>query len=418
MFSRCKFSYIYIADGNILLEWGKEMLKRFKIDETTNCSSFATKQGAEEFYFTITTGEGSSIEMALSCLHEKYLSACKQLGLSEDTIVFCRFYVSDIANQKDTILHSPLFHHVRHGAVSIIQQNPLTRDAVALFVYHMKKNNGVNFPREITSHRSDLWRTGLNIKGDNYSMVWTTNYSGFGALDSKQQTASLFESFSGYLHRQGVSVRDNLVRTWVYVRDIDNNYGGMVEARKEFFQTQGLTKDTRYVASTGIEGKAADTGALVTMDSLSFGNIKEEQIVTMNALENLSPTIVYGVTFERGLRVKFGDRSHLYISGTASIDKDGKILHAGDVDKQTLRTIENIEALLCKQNATFKDMAYVLCYIRNPKHFESVFDILKSRLPGDMPIIISEGAVCRPGWLFEMEGVGIIDDANSFPSFM
>jgi enamine deaminase RidA (YjgF/YER057c/UK114 family) len=311
-----------------------------------------------------------------------------------------------------------MFQHVRQGAVSIIQQNPLTRDAVALFAYHIRKNNGKSFPREITSHRTDLWRTGLRIIGDHYSMVWNTNYAGSGALDSKQQTTNLFQSFSGYLQKQGASVRNNLVRTWVYVRDIDNNYSGMVEARKEFFQAQGLTKETRYVASTGIEGKAADTAALVTMDGLSYGNISEEQIVTMNALENLSPTIIYGVTFERGLRVKFGDRSHLFISGTASIDKDGKILHPGDVEKQTLRTIENVEALLRKQNATLNDMAYVLCYIRNPKHFESVSDILKSRLPGDIPVIVVEGAVCRPGWLFEMEGVGIINDANPFPPFM
>jgi enamine deaminase RidA (YjgF/YER057c/UK114 family) len=394
------------------------MLNRFKIDDTTNCSSFATKQGAEEYYLSVTTGEGPSIERALAGLNEKYLSACKQRGLSEETIVFCRFFVSDITNQKDTLLRSPMFQRVRQGTVSIIQQNPLTRDAVTLFAYHVKKNNGTSFPREITSHRTDLWRTGLSLKGDHYSMIWTTNYAGFGALDSKQQTASLFKSFSGYLQKQGATVRNNLVRTWVFVRDIDNNYGGMVEARKEFFQAQGLTRDTRYVASTGIEGKAADTGALVAMDSLSYGNIAEEQIVCMNALDNLSPTIIYGVTFERGLRVKFGDRSHLFISGTASIDKDGKILHPGDVEKQTLRTIENVEALLKKQNATINDMAYVLCYIRNPKHFKSVFDILKSKLPVDVPAIIVEGAVCRPGWLFEMEGVGIIDDANPFPPFM
>jgi enamine deaminase RidA (YjgF/YER057c/UK114 family) len=394
------------------------MLKRFKIDETIRCSSFATKQGAEEYNFTITTDEGSSIEKALTILNEKYMFVCKKLALSEETIVFCRFYVSDIANQKDTLLRAPLFHHVRQGAVSIIQQNPLTRDAVTLIAYHVKKNSGKSFLREIANHRTDLWRTGLSIKGDHYNMVWTTNYTGFGDLDSKQQTANLFASFSGYLHRQDVTVRNNLIRTWVYVRDIDNNYGGMVEARKEFFQEQGLTKDTRYVASTGIEGKAADTGALVTMDSLSFGNIKEEQIEVMNALENLSPTIIYGVTFERGLRLKFGDRSHLYISGTASIDKDGKILHVGDVEKQTLRTVENVEALLHKQNGTLSDMAYLLCYIRNPKHFECVNEILKSRLPSDIPVIITEGAVCRPGWLFEMEGVGIIDDENPFPPFM
>ncbi len=393
-------------------------MQRTGIGETTRCSSFESPHGAGEYYFAVSTGEAASIDRALSILNENYVTACKELGLVDETLVFCRFFVSDIANQKETLLRSPLFHRVRHGAVSIIQQNPLTRDAVTLLAYHVKSGAGKTFPREVVNHRTDLWRTGLCIKGEHYSMVWTTNYAGFGTLDSNQQTANLFESFSGYLRRQGVSVRDNLVRTWVYVRDIDNNYGGMVEARKDFFVAQGLTKDTRYVASTGIEGKAADIGALVTMDSLSFGNIEESQIVVMNALENLSTTIIYGVTFERGVRVKFGDRSHLYISGTASIDKDGKILYTGDVEKQTERAVENVDALLAKQGAGLNDLAYVLCYIRNPKHFESVFATLNSRLPDKLPRIIVEGSVCRPGWLFELEGVAVISDKNSYAPFL
>jgi enamine deaminase RidA (YjgF/YER057c/UK114 family) len=393
------------------------MLSRFKIDETTIVSSFVTDEGAEEYHLAVTTGESSSIERALTSLNEKYLLACKKLDLSQETLAFCRFYLSDIANQKDILVASPLFHHVRNGAVSIIQQNPLTPDAVALLAYHVKRPGGAPYAREIANHRTDIWRRGLSIKGDRYTMVWTSNFTGFGTLDSKLQTENLFDSFSGYLERQGVTIKNNLVRTWVYVRDIDNNYEGMVEARKDFFSKVGLTRETRYVASTGIEGKAADTGALVTMDSLSFGNIREEQIVCMNAFDHLSPTIIYGVTFERGLRVRFGDRSHLYLSGTASIDKDGKILHIGDIEKQTLRTIENVEALLRNQDAGLNDLAYLIAYIRNPKHSEIVETILRSKLPADLPLVIVEGAVCRPGWLFEMDGVAIIKDKNHFPAF-
>ena len=35
-----------------------------------------------------------------------------------------------------------------------------------------------------------------------------------------------------------------------------------------------------------------------------------------------------------------------YISGTASIDKYGHVLYLGDLEKQTNRLLENIEALL------------------------------------------------------------------------
>jgi len=77
-----------------------------------------------------------------------------------------------------------------------------------------------------------------------------------------------------------------------------------------------------------------------------------------------------------------------------------------------------MEALLVTQGATLNDMAYALYYIRNPKDYEHVREIVSVRLPENIPLIAVEAAVCRPAWLFEMEGVAIIADANPFPPFM
>lgn len=131
---------------------------------------------------------------------------------------------------------------------------------------------------------------------------------------------------------------DNTIKTWIYIRDIDNHYKGMIESRKAFFMEQGLTPETRYIASTGIGGISKEMDSIISLDDLSISKLKPEQIVPIDALENLAPTIKYGVTFERGILVRFGDRSHLYISGTASIDKNGKVLHISDVKRQTQRT--------------------------------------------------------------------------------
>jgi enamine deaminase RidA (YjgF/YER057c/UK114 family) len=378
-------------------------------------SCFTTPEGAEEIYLTCETGGAVSYEKSLIKLRENYAQALKKLGLSEETLIFSRFFLSDILNQKDALRASDIFSMVKNGAVSVIQQSPCTSDAIVLLAYHVRGKNG-RFHKSIHS-RSDSWGTGVTVKGQNYSMVWTTNFSGTGPKDSKNQTKELFTFFVAYLQSQNVNLRDNLVRTWIFVRDIDTHYQGMVEARKEFFLSQGLTPDSRYVASTGIEGDAVDSGCLVSMDSLSFGGIVEKQILPMNALDNLPLTITYGVTFERGLRIKFGDRSHLYISGTASIDKSGEIMHGGDVENQTRRTLDNIEMLLKNQDASLSDMAYLLCYVRNVNNFDCVNAILKDRIPNDVPLVIVQGAVCRPGWLVEVEGVAIMPDKNHFPPF-
>ena len=76
----------------------------------------------------------------------------------------------------------------------------------------------------------------------------------------------------GYFTKKRMNLRNNTVRTWIYVRDIDNNYKGMVVARREFFTRIGLTNQTRYIASTGIEGKSIKMQSLVSLDSLSIGN--------------------------------------------------------------------------------------------------------------------------------------------------
>jgi enamine deaminase RidA (YjgF/YER057c/UK114 family) len=220
------------------------------------------------------------------------------------------------------------------------------------------------------------------------------------------------------IEQSGMNLLDNGIRTWVYVRDLDNHYEGMVRARREYFAAHGLTDKTRYLASTGILGMSYSPEKIVSVDSLSIRGLAAEQVVRMEALSHLSPTILYGVTFERGLRVRFGDRSHLYISGTASINSKGEVLHEGDAELQTRRAIENVRALLETQSATLDDMAYVIAYVRNVHDRQRVRTVLDEELGRNIPLVFIEAAVCRPAWLMELEGIAIIPDRSEFPPFL
>ena len=140
----------------------------------------------------------------------------------------------------------------------------------------------------------------------------------------------------------------------IFVQNVDVNYPGVVKARKEVFATQNLTEETHFIASTGIEGRYFDPMVFVTMDTYAVSGIRPEQIRYLYAPEHLNRTYEYGVTFERGTAVTYGDRRHIFISGTASIDRYGEIVHAGDVMKQASRMIENIEALLKRSGCHFE----------------------------------------------------------------
>lgn len=375
-------------------------------------STYTNDKGCAEYYLVCTSSEKLTFEDSVEALYDAYMESISKNGLDETTLQFTRIYVSDISNEYGRLVSSRIYKHLLNGAVSVIEQSPVC-GPVALLIYHMKSDFSLFNKTGSVNQNAHVMLT----EGINYRMMWSAANISNGK-DSAVQTDEIFSNLDKYLNNAGMSVRDNTIRTWIYVRDIDNNYKGMVESRKDYFSKIGLTENTRYIASTGIEGKMADTRTLVTVDSLSIGNISEQQIVRMEALTHMSSTIQYGVTFERGTRIRFGDRSHLHISGTASIDSKGAIVHEYDIKQQTNRTIDNIEALLSKHNASIDCMMYLLIYLRNRKHYQCIGEILNSRIPAHVHCIPVEGAVCRPGWLIEMEGVGIIDDSTEFLPFI
>ena len=122
---------------------------------------------------------------------------------------------------------------------------------------------------------------------------------------------------------------------------------------------------------------------------------------------NNANTMSSGVTFERGLKVKYGDRDHLYISGTSSIDSDGNVIHKNDLLKQSERTLENIQMLLKKSSSSIDEMAYMVVYLKDPADAYLVNNYLKANLPLHVPCLLLQADICRPEWLIEIEGMAI-----------
>ena len=153
------------------------------------------------------------------------------------------------------------------------------------------------------------------------------------------------------------------------------------------------------------------------MDAYSVGGVRSEQIEFLTALTTLGPTSDYGVTFERGTGVAYRDRKHLFLSGTASIDPEGTILHEGDVRRQLDRTLDNMDALLADGGGSLQDMNQFTVYLRDPCDHDLARGVMRERY-GDVPMAVVVGPVCRPGWLIELEGIATIaNDAPELPKF-
>ncbi len=290
-----------------------------------------------------------------------------------------RWLLSDVDSQAAEIPRAD-------GAVSYIGQKPLDGSAVALWIW-MAEDAAVEYRPGLTIAVSD----GL----EHYISAGLTG----GGDDSESQTAAILDRYEKFLSDNGMDIEANCVRTWFFCNDIDNNYSGLVKARRENFALNGLTDDTHYIASTGIAG-VPPQGRTVQMDAWAIkGDVEHKYLY---AATHLNPTSEYGVTFERGVRLDWSGVSHCVISGTASIDNRGKVLHVGDVKTQTLRMLENISVLLNEGGSAIEDISSAIVYLRNAEDAAIVDTVLSPVLRGK-PYILLKAPVCRPTWLVEME---------------
>ncbi len=220
--------------------------------------------------------------------------------------------------------------------------------------------------------------------------------------DSEKQTERIFDHLQKKLSEFNATIEKNVLRTWIYAPHVDADYPGIVKARKELFEKINLTKETHYIASTGIQGGTGGRFMRVSMDAYAVTGILEENIRYIHAPEYMCPTHDYGVTFERATAVKLGQTDFLFISGTASIDKKGDVVHPGDIEKQTVRTLENISALLDSAGFAKEDLSSFIVYLRDIADYGFTKPLI-DRYLNHLPAVYVKAPVCRPGWLIEIE---------------
>ena len=315
--------------------------------------------------------------------------------------VFKRYFLSDAANQADDIIVAD----VTDCAKSIIQQAPLDGTKVALWVWLM------------TGVQTRLTKSGLyEAAHGQFRHLWNASAHNLAA-NSEYQMRLLFNEYIMQLAEEGCKLADNCVRTWLFVNDIDLNYGGVVRARNQVFFTQGLTVHTHFIASTGIGGRQQDPNVLSQMDNYAIAGLQPEQVSYLYAPTHLNRTSDYGVSFERGTRIDYADRRHVFISGTASINNKGEVMYPKDVEQQTRRMWENVEALLKEADCTYDDVPMIIVYLRDIADYGLVRRLFDERFPSK-PAVIVHAAVCRPGWLVEMECMAVKKVSNpALPAF-
>ena len=353
-------------------------------------SLFATAAGVQEAHLMIhATQPDGSFQQQLQAVRAACAKVLRQWDAAL-TPVMKRYWLSDAANQEAYVRCS----EPDGCALSTVQQPPLDGTKVALWVYGLANVTVETLAEGLVAARqgtfTHLWLAQAIATGD----------------DSGMQTRHILQRYADQLGHSGCTLADHCVRTWFFVDDIDHQYVDFVDGRNAVFDAQRLTPDTHFIASTGIGGRTANATARVMMDAYAVQGLQPGQVVHLYAPDHLNRTSDYGVRFERGTTVDYADRRQAFISGTASIDNQGRVVAPGDIRLQTQRMWQNVQALLAEADMDFGHVVQLLVYLRDPSDYAMVSRLFARRFPAT-PHIILWAPVCRPGWLIEMECIAV-----------
>jgi enamine deaminase RidA (YjgF/YER057c/UK114 family) len=119
-------------------------------------------------------------------------------------------------------------------------------------------------------------------------------------------------------------------------------------------------------------------------------------------------------SFSRATLIRFDERPHLLIGGTASVvGEDSR--HPGDVDAQLNETLQNIASVVSaaaghdiEPDAALTHLVDVRVYVTKAGLAERVMRTISPRFPRTRTIDVVVAQICRPELLVEIEGLAAL----------
>jgi len=264
------------------------------------------------------------------------------------------------------------------------------------------------------------------IISDSGKEVWAGGLgAGLFPSDTRKAARAAFDQMRAILDTEHMTL-NHLVRQWNYI-------GNILEVKNEFqnYQIFNEVRSQNYHKFRSVSGYPAATGVGMKYGGviLDFCALKAEKSIKILAIDNPDQIKPYAYgqqvlkgmpssgkrkkqppQFERAVLLTNNLCSTLFVSGTASIIGQD-IIGIGDVDKQTVVTIENINKLTdakrIEQTAGFPQidqgrLILLRVYIKNQDDFAKVKSICHERFQG-VPTLYIEADICRDNLLLEIE---------------
>jgi len=219
-------------------------------------------------------------------------------------------------------------------------------------------------------------------------------------LSLSEQVGEVFGRIERLLDQGGMDI-SHVARTWFFIDRILDDYADFNAARTDFFRQRGLIG--RFVpASTGV-GAANSRGSRVVADVLAIRPKQESVTVTEIESPLQCAASNYGSSFSRAVEIRYPGHRRLLVSGTASIDPDGRTVHTGDVGRQIAYTMAAVQLLLESRDMDWADVSRGIGYFKHMEDVPAYRSYLADQGLADLPVILAHADICREELLFEIE---------------
>ena len=371
---------------------------------------------ADELHFLCRPAhETTDIALQAESLYREMFKLLEREGASPATVASETLFLGDIGRDLDTILDArrKVYEEIEPGqcppVTAIIGQPPLGTGAGLELSGHavIPHSPESRAKAEVCCTPSCSCGACTQLPARLVSLGEQTHLQAgniYGAgKDAFEQVHAMFCVAEELLREAGMSFQD-VVRTWIYMRDMDRDYAEFNRARREFFRTRGIEL---MPASTGIGGEPA---AAAHDFSMRLYAVKSP--VPLNPKTMSTPTLneawMYGSDFSRGLKAQDTNKIALHVSGTASIDEAGLTVHVGDVAAQAERMLVNISALLEAQGASFRDLVSAVVYVKNADDAPLLRAVFQKHGFEGFPCTLVNAPICRPDLLCEAEALALL----------
>ena len=162
-------------------------------------------------------------------------------------------------------------------------------------------------------------------------------------------------------------------------------------------------------ASTGIEGRNPN-GFPATMDVFAVHRRPKSaiQIRPLYGVKQRSP-FRYGSAFSRAMVIEEPDSKLILVSGTASIDEQGKSVFLGDPAAQVRQSLNVVSELVAPEGATIQDLCEATVFIKRKEDFSVYQKVIEQMGISELPSVCVLADVCRDELLFELDATFILE---------